>query len=130
MKMEKKSRNMVNCLLTTCLMSPAQVMKLKLSFIGQNGDQMVTLILCFTVHDIILWSIHVLNRFLQELDRRLLDTQKESKKHIPDRKQRIVGTPHDEMTMTYEAVMAAVYHVPASNYTLETYRKAQLENQQ
>lgn len=87
MKIEKKSRNMVNCLLTTCLMSPAQVMKLKLSFIGQNGTQMVTLILCFTVHDIILWSIHVLNRFLQELDRRLLDTQKESKKHIPDRRE-------------------------------------------
>lgn len=41
----------------------------------------------------ILWNIQVLNRFLQELDRRLLDTQKESKKHIPDHKQRILGAP-------------------------------------
>ena len=39
------------------------------------------------------YYVQVLNRFLQELDRRLCDTQKESKKYVPDRKQRIVGTP-------------------------------------
>ena len=91
--MERKSKDMVNCLLTICLKSPAQVMKLKLLSIGQNGAQMVMSNLGLTVRNIIMWTVQVLNRFLQELDRRLCDTQKESKKNVPDQKQRIVGRP-------------------------------------
>ena len=34
----------------------------------------------------------VMNKFMQELDQRFLDTQKEKKKHTPERKVRISGS--------------------------------------
>ena len=36
--------------------------------------------------------IAVLNKFMQELDQRFLDTQKEKKSHTPERKVRISGS--------------------------------------
>ena len=34
----------------------------------------------------------VLNRFLQELDKRFVNMHKDTKKHVPERKERIIGT--------------------------------------
>lgn len=37
-------------------------------------------------------SFVVLNRFLQELDKRIVHGQKENKKHVPERKDRVLGS--------------------------------------
>lgn len=61
---------------------------------SQDGDLIVS-VHCQLQSDISHFVIVELIKFLEELDRRADEARKEMKKHVPERKERVLGTKLD-----------------------------------